>query len=400
MFPHACVIIRSCIICSLVAASGACAQWSIVNVHPSAATYSNLYSVNANQQCGQARINSFSHASIWSESADSWIDLHPFTASPSSSEAFATNGTQQVGRAVLGDSPSGNHASLWSGTAASWVDLNPPGARNSIATSLWRDTQVGQSVFPALGVVATLWRGSAASFVLLNPANSTASEALGVAFDQQVGRAVINGTGHASLWFGTAASWISLNPPGATDGYAQSTDGSQQAGWIQFGSVARASLWSGSANSWIDLHPAAAASSYALSTNGGLQVGITLINTMSRASLWNSSAHSWVDLHTLLPSNYTTSTAYAIWSDSTSTYIGGYAFNSQTSRTEAIIWKRPSPQPCIADFNQDGGIDGSDLETFFTLWETGVPAADVNLDGGTDGQDIETFIVRWESGAC
>ncbi|MCX5691292.1 MAG: hypothetical protein NTV94_16140 [Planctomycetota bacterium] len=400
MFPSSLSLTRFVATCALISASGASAQWSIVNIHPTAASYSNLYSVNTNQQCGQARINSFSHASIWSESADSWIDLHPFTASPSSSEAFATNGVQQVGRAVLGNSPSGNHASLWSGTVASWVDLNPPGARNSIATALWGDTQVGQSNFIGLGVTATLWRGSAASFVLLNPANSTTSEALGVAYDQQVGRAVINGTGHASLWRGTSASWISLNPPSATDGYAQSTDGSQQAGWVQLGGAAHASLWSGSAASWIDLHPAPAASSYALSTNKGLQVGFTLTNPISHASLWSGSVDSWVDLHTLLPSNYTTSTAYAIWSDATSTYIGGYAFNSQTTRTEAIIWKRPAPQPCVADFNQDGGIDGSDLEAFFTIWETGAPAADVNLDGGTDGQDIETFITRWVTGAC
>jgi spore coat protein A len=56
--------------------------------------------------------------------------------------------------------------------------------------------------------------------------------------------------------------------------------------------------------------------------------------------------------------------------------------------------------PCPADFNQDGGVDGSDIEAFFLTWETGSPLADVNQDGGTDGADIETFFVAWEAGGC
>ncbi|MCX5690281.1 MAG: hypothetical protein NTV94_10960, partial [Planctomycetota bacterium] len=46
---------------------------------------------------------------------------------------------------------------------------------------------------------------------------------------------------------------------------------------------------------------------------------------------------------------------------------------------------------CPADFNQDGGIDGSDVEAFFASWESGDVNADTNADGGVDGGDIETF---------
>lgn len=56
--------------------------------------------------------------------------------------------------------------------------------------------------------------------------------------------------------------------------------------------------------------------------------------------------------------------------------------------------------PCIADYNQDGGIDGGDVEAFFMDWESGSAGADVNLDGGVDGSDVEFFFVRWEAGAC
>jgi hypothetical protein len=58
------------------------------------------------------------------------------------------------------------------------------------------------------------------------------------------------------------------------------------------------------------------------------------------------------------------------------------------------------PGPCIADFNQDGGVDGADVASFFDAWENGLSAADVNADGGVDGSDVDTFFAAWESGGC
>lgn len=55
---------------------------------------------------------------------------------------------------------------------------------------------------------------------------------------------------------------------------------------------------------------------------------------------------------------------------------------------------------CAADFNGDGGVDGSDVAAFFDAWESGAPCGDVNGDGGIDGQDIEAFFVLWEAGGC
>jgi hypothetical protein len=55
---------------------------------------------------------------------------------------------------------------------------------------------------------------------------------------------------------------------------------------------------------------------------------------------------------------------------------------------------------CPADFNNDGGVDGADVEAFFTAWEAGDSEADVNGDGGIDGADVETFFVAWEAGGC
>lgn len=58
------------------------------------------------------------------------------------------------------------------------------------------------------------------------------------------------------------------------------------------------------------------------------------------------------------------------------------------------------PTSCIADFNQDGGVDGQDVEAFFIVWEQGLAEADANQDGGVDGQDVEAFFLVWEQGGC
>lgn len=55
---------------------------------------------------------------------------------------------------------------------------------------------------------------------------------------------------------------------------------------------------------------------------------------------------------------------------------------------------------CIADFNQDGGVDGEDVHAFFQEWEDGHAHADVNGDGGIDGVDVAEFFDEWEHGHC
>ncbi|MEI7656948.1 MAG: choice-of-anchor C family protein [Phycisphaerae bacterium] len=55
---------------------------------------------------------------------------------------------------------------------------------------------------------------------------------------------------------------------------------------------------------------------------------------------------------------------------------------------------------CPADFNQDGGIDGGDINAFFAAWESGICDGDVNADGGVDSGDINTFFIAWEAGGC
>jgi len=58
------------------------------------------------------------------------------------------------------------------------------------------------------------------------------------------------------------------------------------------------------------------------------------------------------------------------------------------------------PAPCVADFNEDGGIDGADVNAFFAAWESGDSSADANEDGGVDGSDVGEFFAAWEAGGC
>ncbi len=55
---------------------------------------------------------------------------------------------------------------------------------------------------------------------------------------------------------------------------------------------------------------------------------------------------------------------------------------------------------CPADFDESGGVDGSDVEAFYLAWEASSPWADTNNDGGVDGADVETFFLLWEAGGC
>lgn len=104
--------------------------------------------------------------------------------------AFGVDGSQQVG--YITNSTASEHASLWSGSAASWVDLNPPGSMESIATAVSDGQQVGGASING-PIHACLWTGTAASIVDLNPAGSSGSGAMGVSDGQQVGSAEMGG---------------------------------------------------------------------------------------------------------------------------------------------------------------------------------------------------------------
>ncbi len=75
--------------------------------------------------------------------------------------------------------------------------------------------------------------------------------------------------------------------------------------------------------------------------------------------------------------------------------------SSATVGFDDLRFDTPTPAAgCPADFNQDGGIDGADVQAFFAAWENGDLSADVNADGGVDGSDVDSFFASWEAGVC
>jgi len=54
--------------------------------------------------------------------------------------------------------------------------------------------------------------------------------------------------------------------------------------------------------------------------------------------------------------------------------------------------------PCVADFNNDGFVDGDDYDAFADAFEAGNIAADLNNDGFVNGDDYDLFASAFESG--
>jgi hypothetical protein len=90
------------------------------------------------------------------------------------SMAIATDGARQGGWVGLHDGSGDYHATIWSNSAASAMDLNPPGYFNSRVTGMSAEFQVGDGWFggPANSASATqhalLWHGTADSVIELN----------------------------------------------------------------------------------------------------------------------------------------------------------------------------------------------------------------------------------------
>jgi hypothetical protein len=90
-----------------------------------------------------------------------------------SSSALATNGSQQGGFSTIG--LSGQHATIWSGTAASRLDMHPALFSSSRVTGMSTIFQAGdgwiggQQGAPGATRHGLLWQGSAASVVDLSP---------------------------------------------------------------------------------------------------------------------------------------------------------------------------------------------------------------------------------------
>ena len=201
---------------------------SAVDLHPTLLggfTISSANATDGNTQVGYAfGPSSPAHAILWKGTAASAVDLQPTIAGADASSANATFGGQQVGHYSSGVN-NYQHAMLWSGTAASAIDLNPtllPGFTYSDAYATNGSQQIGFGNGAGTGTYdhALLWSGTGASAIDLQallPSSFQSSRAL--AFDAAgdiFGLAVdTQGATHAVEW--SVASTSSAVPlPRAT----------------------------------------------------------------------------------------------------------------------------------------------------------------------------------------
>jgi len=113
-----------------------------IDLNPSGFTGSEAWITNGTQQVGYGYGSAtggvgYSHALLWSGTAQSYVDLNP--SGFAGSEARCTNGTQQVGYGYGSATGNKYHALLWSGTAQRYVDLHqfvPSGFIQSYANSI------------------------------------------------------------------------------------------------------------------------------------------------------------------------------------------------------------------------------------------------------------------------
>lgn len=79
----------------------------------------------------------------------------------------------------------------------------------------------------------------------------------------------------------------------------------------------------------------------------------------------------------------------------------GPSFNGNYAR-ELVDWllinRRPDPQACVADFDDDDAVDGADLAFLLAAWGSDLKAADADGDGIVGGGDLSIVLAEW--GPC
>ena len=154
----------------------------------------------------------------------------------------------------------------------------------------------------------------------------------------------------------------------------------------------RATLWNSSGPQNLGT---LAGASFALDINDeGIIVGYYLDSrNQQRACVWIGG--SMYDLNTLMGSGSTGWRLLIATGVNAQGQIVGQGRNA-SGRLRGFVLT----PPCRSDYNQDGGIDGDDVASFFDAWSAGLPDTDLNLDGGVDGSDASFYMELWARGNC
>jgi uncharacterized membrane protein len=345
------------------------------------------------------------------ETAAAFTRPGPITLLPRRTEwirswALATSGdgTVTIGNSLV----VGGAAPIWRwdrGSADVEVLTVPSGCLAGSATDLSDDGSVITGYcWSADSTSAWRWTRSTGMQPIPAPAGTASPSALAISGD---GTAVLGQTqsGGRSVPFIWRQQTGSILMPPSPDGRdvlvtSLSFDGSVVCGSLYTeGAEPQAMRWSAQLGyQSLPYIPGQAASHYAnaISGDGGTIVGYN----GGQAFIWNelkgtrllktALLDQGVDLNNWSPYDATGISFDGAW-------IAGQAISDLNSNWIYGFIARLE-EPCIGDFNRDGGVDGGDIASFFIAWEAAEFDADLDRNGGIDGSDIETFFVAWESG--
>ncbi len=168
--------------------------------------------------------NTYANA-FWIDSAGLFRWLHPDSGA-SKSVTLAIDNGRQYGYINTPYPGPATHASYWTGTANSVVDINPVDASRSWISKAEDGQQIGEADY-AGGLEPTLWHGSEEGCVRLTPTGSLGAYVYGVGSGLQLGALNVGGMLHACAWTGTADSAVDLHswlPAAYTSSTAQDAE--------------------------------------------------------------------------------------------------------------------------------------------------------------------------------
>jgi probable HAF family extracellular repeat protein len=202
------------------------------------------------------------------------------------------------------------------------------------------------------------------------------------------------GDNRAVLFRSTGGTAIDLGTLGGVNGEARAINNfGDIVGYSELSTGQnRATLWTASGPQNLGT---LAGASFALGINDeGTIVGYYIDrNNQQRACVWKGGA--LYDLNTLMGSGGTGWRLLIATGVNAQGQIVGQGRNA-AGRLRGFILT----PPCRSDYNQDGGIDGSDVGSFLDSWSAGMSDTDLNLDGGVDGSDVVFFMDLWSQGNC
>ena len=367
------------------------AQWTTTVLHPDGALSSEAHSTTATDQVGVVEFMQFyRRAVLWNGDAQSFVDLTPDNAV----EALGYAGGSGLQSGVLWlDGGGGPHPTIWTGSADSWVDLGGPGYVYAQSPT----HVVGESPFRQ----AAVWDIQTLTHRPLHPGAYTRSRAWDTLGDLQVGSVEAgNLEPLASLWRGNVASHVLLHPPMAEWSEALATDGVRHGGYARMlgddGLIFdRAVIWNGSQDDFTDIDPPIFGPSRVNAMDpAGVQVG----QASNRAAFWMGTAESFLDLSSFLGSEYVLSEALGLHVQGDTVYVAGWAHNSTENRREAILWIGTLPSSCPADIDGDGDADAEDFFAYLDLFANGDDGADIDGDGDIDAEDFFGYLDLFAQG--